>query len=218
MTYPVPDFDGEVGEQFAIGTPNSTLNDTTCDLANRQAPRLSFQAHTAPLDILFNEMGTAAWITFHGSWNRDSPIGYELSVVEFANGEPLAANTSREAAVPIMSNQGKNQHSMGDFHLEANKSSSDLSACPDGCFRPVGLAWDPNGRLFMSSDATGEVYMIVRADGNATAMAGSNATGSIPGDSTSTGSAPESSTSTSTASFVSASVTAIFFAVFAFVL
>ncbi|KAF2173252.1 hypothetical protein M409DRAFT_62814 [Zasmidium cellare ATCC 36951] len=171
----IPDFDGQVGEQFAVPL-NSTQNDTTCDLANRQAPRLAFQAHTAPLDILFNSAGTAAWISFHGSWNRDSPIGYDLRVVEFENGEPVAANTSRDAAVPIMSNQ-------------------DLSACPDGCFRPVGLAWDSNGRLFMSSDSTGEIYMIVRADGNATSSVGSNATGTIPGvtagNSTRTGSGGE---------------------------
>jgi hypothetical protein len=44
----------------------------------------------------------------------------------------------------------------------------DNSACPDGCFRPVGLAWDSNGRLFMSSDATGEIYMIIRSDGTPT--------------------------------------------------
>lgn len=199
----IPDFDGQVGEQFAVPL-NSTQNDTTCDLANRQAPRLAFQAHTAPLDILFNPGGTAAWISFHGSWNRDSPIGYDLSVVEFENGEPVAANTSREAAVPIMSNQ-------------------DLSACPDGCFRPVGLAWDSNGRLFMSSDSTGEIYMIVRADGNATSSVGSNATGTIPGvtagNSTRTGSGAAASSSTAAAAgAVGVSALAGVFAVFAFLL
>lgn len=56
----------EVGSQFAIGDSNSTLNDTYC--ASTAAPRLTFQAHMAPLDILFNEAGTAAWVTFHGSW------------------------------------------------------------------------------------------------------------------------------------------------------
>lgn len=36
----------------------------------------------------------------------------------------------------------------------------DLSACPDNCVRPVGLAFDPLGRLFGSSDTTGEIFMI----------------------------------------------------------
>ncbi|EME49000.1 hypothetical protein DOTSEDRAFT_162972 [Dothistroma septosporum NZE10] len=195
----IPGFTGVVGEQFAIGVPNATLNDTTCDASNRQAPRLTFQAHTAPLDILFNDAGTAAWITFHGSWDREDPTGYDLRVVEFANGEPTAANTSREAAIPIMSNQ-------------------DLTKCPDGCFRPVGLAWDRNGRLFMSSDSTGEIYMITRSDGNATSSAGSNATGTIPGAESSTRSGAAASSSTSAANLLSMSALAMVLAMFALVL
>lgn len=55
-----------VGSQFTMGTQNNTVNDTFC--AGQVAPRLTFQAHTAPLDIVFNNSGTEAWITFHGSW------------------------------------------------------------------------------------------------------------------------------------------------------
>lgn len=58
----------QVGEQFLIGTPNVTFNDTLCQ-QDRVAPRLVFQAHMAPLDILFNANGSEAWITFHGSWS-----------------------------------------------------------------------------------------------------------------------------------------------------
>lgn len=60
----VPDFNGTVGQQFAIDGPGNT----TADCSQRVAPRLSFQAHMAPLDILFNSAGTEAWVTFHGSW------------------------------------------------------------------------------------------------------------------------------------------------------
>ncbi|KAF7196403.1 L-sorbosone dehydrogenase [Pseudocercospora fuligena] len=162
----LPDFDGTVGEQFAIGDLSATNNDSLC--ADRQTPRLSFQAHMAPLDIVFNTAGSAAWISFHGSWNRDDPVGYKLSVVEFADGEPTENSSSTVAAKDIMSNQ-------------------DLSACPSGCFRPVGLAWDQQGRLFMSSDSTGEIYVITRNDGNATNVVGTNVT--IPG---STGSGTQS--------------------------
>ena len=38
------------------------------DCASRQGPRLSFPSHTAPLDVKFTADGTAAYITFHGSW------------------------------------------------------------------------------------------------------------------------------------------------------
>ena len=33
------------------------------------------------------------------------------------------------------------------------------------CFRPVGVAFDAKGRLYMSSDSTGEIYVIEREDG-----------------------------------------------------
>lgn len=178
---PSPPAGMQVGTQFAIGDMNSTLNDTIC--AERAAPRLTFQAHMAPLDILFNGEGTAAWVTFHGSWDRTNPVGYKLSVIEMANGSPVQPSNSTTAAVDIIANQNNTD-------------------CPTGCFRPVGLAWDSEGRLFMSSDATGEIYSILRADGNATSTVGSNATGTIPGVSSGgsgTGSAPAATSSTGAA-------------------
>ena len=53
----------KVGTQFVM---NPALTDTVCD--NRIAPRLTFAAHTAPLDIKFKKDGLTAYITFHGSW------------------------------------------------------------------------------------------------------------------------------------------------------
>ncbi|KAK3068855.1 hypothetical protein LTR53_013262 [Teratosphaeriaceae sp. CCFEE 6253] len=203
----IPDFAGTVGDQFAIGDLNSTTNDTTCNADNRQAPRLTFQAHMAPLDILFNAAGTAAWVTFHGSWDRTDPAGYKLSVVEFANGDAVEPADSLTAAVDIVSN-------------------ADNAACPSGCFRPVGLAWDSQGRLFMSSDATGEIYVVLRADGNATSAVGSNATGTIPtatagagGSGTaSSGSASASSSSAASRESMGVSALALVIGVVAFII
>jgi len=45
----------EVGNQFALDS-NSTINDDFC-AAKRIPPRLTFQAHTAPLDIIFLAAG-----------------------------------------------------------------------------------------------------------------------------------------------------------------
>jgi hypothetical protein len=75
--------------------------------------------------------------------NRDAPSGYKLSMVPFENGEPVAASDNTTAAMDIFAN-------------------ADNRACPDNCFRPAGLAFDSQGRLFMSSDATGEIYVIIR--------------------------------------------------------
>jgi hypothetical protein len=75
--------------------------------------------------------------------NRDAPSGYKLSMFKFENGEPVAAADNTTASIDILANV-------------------DNQACPDKCFRPVGLAFDDQGRLFMSSDATGEIYVIVQ--------------------------------------------------------
>jgi hypothetical protein len=47
-----------VGSQFTMGTQNNTINDTYC--AGLVPPRLTVQAHMAPLDIVFNNSGTEA--------------------------------------------------------------------------------------------------------------------------------------------------------------
>ncbi|KAK2597640.1 hypothetical protein N8I77_012417 [Diaporthe amygdali] len=154
-----------VGSQFTL-SPNSTLNDTTC-AEDRVSPRLTFQAHTAPLDMLFNTNGTTAYITFHGSWDRTDPTGYRLSSVQFDNntGAPVAQADSKSATADVLSN-------------------ADLSKCPDSCFRPVGLAWDSQGRLFMSSDSTGEIYVLQQNEMSATDGGTPTSTGTSSGTGT----------------------------------
>lgn len=80
--------------------------------------------------------------------DRDSPDGYQLFAVPWsgATGEPIAGSTSDTSWSPILSNP-------------------DLTKCPNSCFRPVGLAWDSKGRLFMTSDTTGEIFVITATDG-----------------------------------------------------
>jgi len=149
-----------VGSQFVIGTPNSTINDSYC-ADDTVPPRLTFQAHQAPLDLKFNNSGTEGWVTFHGSWDRTNPVGYKVSLIAFENGSPVAPADSNTSTTDIFANV-------------------DNSKCPDNCFRPVGLAFDSQGRIFVSSDASGEVYVIVRdqaASGTATGTTTSTATG-----------------------------------------
>ena len=102
-------------------------------------------------------------------------------------------------------------------------SNKDVTVCYDeDCFRPAGLAWDNEGRLFMSSDQTGEIYAILRADGSNTSSAGSGETGSIPsGGGGSGGSGGGNGGSggggSSSAASLSMSVLAVVFGVLAFV-
>ena len=137
----LPKFGKPVGTQFSL-EQNSTQNDTAC-ASNYIAPALSFQAHMAPLDIKFNGDGTTAWVSFHGSWDRDDPVGYKIGAVAFEDGKPSAGSASKTALNDIVWN-------------------ADNSKCPENCFRPVAMAWDIKGRLFFSSDATGEIYVLSR--------------------------------------------------------
>ncbi|CAK7202694.1 hypothetical protein SEUCBS139899_005421 [Sporothrix eucalyptigena] len=128
-----------VGDQF-VTNPTSTLDDSYC-ASTYYPPRLTFQAHMAPLDILFEPDGSAAYVSFHGSWDRPTNIGYKVSQIAFSGGEPVEPSDSTTATQDIFYN-------------------ADLSVCPGQCFRPVGLAMDTKGRLFVSSDTTGEIYVL----------------------------------------------------------
>ncbi|CAK9783793.1 soluble quino protein glucose dehydrogenase [Cutaneotrichosporon oleaginosum] len=137
------------GSQFAPdrrGNQTSS-NDTTCN-SEYKAPELTFQAHTAPLDIEFDKNGSNAFVSFHGSWNRPEKVGYSVNVIAWdpVSGRPRAARDSKDAAVPVLSNK-------------------DLTKCPRGCFRPVGLAWGSQERLFVASDTTGEIYVLANDGG-----------------------------------------------------
>jgi glucose/arabinose dehydrogenase len=153
-----------VGSQYAIDASDASNNENKTDqyCAAQLPARLVFQAHMAPLDIKFNNSGTEAWITFHGSWDRTDPVGYKLSVVAFnSNGEPVDSLQSKTAATDIFSNQ-------------------DNSRCPDNCFRPVGMAIDPQGRIYVSSDASGEVYLITKTTGKAVSSPQPSSTTPMP--------------------------------------
>lgn len=89
--------------------------------------------------------------------DRTSPVGYKLSTIAFAAGSPVAASDSVTAEVDIMTNP-------------------DNSKCPDQCFRPVGLALDSKGRVFMSSDSTGEIYVLAKTGASATTGGGASPT------------------------------------------
>ena len=78
-------------------------------------------------------------------YNRDrtEPSGYKVSTIKFANGEPTAPADSNTSYTDIFTNV-------------------DNSKCPDNCFRPVGLAFDKVGRMFVSADYSGEIYVVVK--------------------------------------------------------
>ena len=62
-----------VGNQFLVGDVNNTFtaNDTIYDAVcvnERAAPVITLPPHNAPIDLKFTADGTAAYVSFHGSW------------------------------------------------------------------------------------------------------------------------------------------------------
>lgn len=150
----IPENDNlKIGSQFAITEEENAqtvsgnkLTDETC-ASDYVAPRLTFPAHYAPIDIKFSpQKGDVAYVTFRGSFDKKNPVGYRLSSIQFdpATGEPtVSAENGRDALKDIIVNK-------------------DNSVCPDKCFRPVGLAFDSEERLWMTSDSTGEIYVLLK--------------------------------------------------------
>lgn len=109
--------------------------------ATTQKPALLYTAHSAPMNLLFyngrqfpSEYQNDAFVTLHGSWNREKPSGYKVVRVRFKNGKPS---------------------SIEDF------ITGFLTESGTAYFgRPCGLAIYKDGSLLMSDDENGIVYLI----------------------------------------------------------
>ncbi len=105
-------------------------------------PELLYTAHAAPMDMLFytgpqfpEEYKNDAFVTMHGSWNRDNPSGYCVVRVHFNNaGKPVAIT----------------DFITGFFNT---KDSTQFA-------RVCGLAQLQDGSILMAEDANGVVYRI----------------------------------------------------------
>jgi len=74
-------------------------SDTWCrNTKNVVKPVWNFQAHMAPLDIIFwnnnsfPEEYFGGFVSFHGSWDRQPPVGYRVDRVQFSEGVPISSN------------------------------------------------------------------------------------------------------------------------------
>ncbi|KAI1362054.1 soluble quino protein glucose dehydrogenase [Xylaria arbuscula] len=137
----------KIGQQF-VQVPAPGFNDETCAQIS-VPPVLSFQAHSAPLDCKFDASFGNLFVTMHGSWNREPPAGYKVVAVPFAKGPggayaPTAASWSSRGTIDI-------------FYPPDEAACSSFT-----CIRPVGLAFDAAGRLYVTSDASGEIFMLSR--------------------------------------------------------
>ena len=109
------------------------------------APEVSIQAHAAALGLAFytgNQFPTewqgALFIAEHGSWNRSSKVGYQVSVIHFDGATPRYA--------PFM-----------DVWLKDEKATA----------RPNDVLVAQDGTLLISDDLGGRIFRVTHQDDRA---------------------------------------------------
>jgi glucose/arabinose dehydrogenase len=134
-----------VGDQFVL-EPNATFTDDTCKMKSVPAS-LALPAHVAPLDASFNKNYTSMYVTFHGSWNRNQATGYKVIEIPFAKDSggyrPTAPLNSSTAWKDVLWNP----------NVESCSTTQ--------CFRPVSIAKDKYGRMYISSDSGTEGVLLI---------------------------------------------------------
>lgn len=114
-----------------------------------KGPAATYPAHWAPLDLIFNQSGSfpakyrgGMFITFHGSWNRAPGLqaGGKIVFQPVSNGRPTGAFeifADGFAGLP-------------PAEIQPNRAKH----------RPVGMAFGPDGSLYVADDAGGRIYVI----------------------------------------------------------
>ncbi|KAK4209949.1 hypothetical protein QBC37DRAFT_403869 [Rhypophila decipiens] len=143
----------KTGSQFVL-SPNSSYNDASCN-GKSIPPRLSFQAHSAPIWNAFDKEAKNMYVAFHGSWNRQPATGFKVVQIPFTQ----LADGSYDPVAPADSMTGYK-----DIFGAPNPGSCTANGLTmSNCFRLTAASWDPAGRgLFVGSDnsAEGEIYLL----------------------------------------------------------
>lgn len=124
---------------YLSANPKEMTKEEYC--AKTEAPVLTYQAHSAPLDLVFytgsqfpQEYNGDAFVTMRGSWNRNPPVGYKVVRVRFQNGQPVAFEDFITGFL--------REDQMAQFG------------------RPVGLGLAPDGSLMFTDDTNGVIYRV----------------------------------------------------------
>ncbi len=115
------------------------------DLVQRtKTPDLLFQAHSAPLGLVFYEGNQfpapyrgGAFVALHGSWNAAKPTGYKVVFVPFKAGRPVG---------------GYDNFAVGFWHAGTDRAQV--------WGRPAGLAIAKDGSLLIADDGAGLVWRV----------------------------------------------------------
>ncbi|KAM7203005.1 L-sorbosone dehydrogenase [Naviculisporaceae sp. PSN 640] len=171
-----------VGEQFVIA-PNSTFNDSSC-AAQSTPPRLTIQAHSAPIDGKFDRDFDNMYVSLHGSWNRVPATGYKIIEIPFKKtivpeGKGKGKGKGKDAGKGKPKGKGKGHgNDEGETVIyEPAAAQNDpngyndilwtdnVETCTSAtCLRPSGIAWQPDwSRMYVASDGSvGELYVLYK--------------------------------------------------------
>jgi glucose/arabinose dehydrogenase len=105
-------------------------------------PDYALGSHRAPLGLSFSapamgdRFANGAFVGMHGSWNRETPVGYKVVFVPFRGGRPAGA--------PV------------DFVTGFQAGGKTFG-------RPVGVTVDPRGALIVADDLSNTVWRVTPA-------------------------------------------------------
>lgn len=124
-----------------IDDPETETKEAYC--AKTSAPALTFTAHSAPIGFKFygatkfpERYRNGAFVSMHGSWNRKTPVGYDVQFIPFKDGKPGA-----KAETFVTGWLAKDKKSIFG--------------------RPAGLLVLADGSLLISDDLNGVIYRVV---------------------------------------------------------
>lgn len=110
---------------------------------NTESPTYEIPAHSAPLGLTFiNSAQFPSWqgdllVSYHGSWNRSTPIGYKVVHLKVNGNSIVSSEDFLTGFIPV--NAASGTEALG---------------------RPVDLIFDSSGNLYLSDDKAGNVYII----------------------------------------------------------
>ena len=109
---------------------------------NTIPPIFEIPAHSAPLGLIFidSQQFPSNWqgdlfVAYHGSWNRSSPAGFKV------------------VRLNVVGNTITSSEDFLTGFLEGDNADSALA-------RPVDLAFDQQGNLYLSDDKSGNIFII----------------------------------------------------------
>lgn len=113
-------------------------------VAKTKTPDILFQAHSAPLGLVFYEGAQFpadykgdAFVALHGSWNSSKPTGYKVVRIRFKDGKPM----------------GGYDNFLTGFRLDDTSPAQVWG-------RPVGLAVAKDGSLLVTDDAGKAIWRV----------------------------------------------------------